>query len=525
LRIGGHGLQQLEDVQRLIDHRIPEGQALEYKRLVELKGPKQRRELLKDVSGMGNGGGGTLVFGVDEDPNEPSYPLAVVPLGDLTLVPQIEDILHSGLNPPMLGGINVLAGPSGYVLAIEVLPSSLGPYMVSAYGDPTFYKRHGTKTSPMTEQEVRDSYLLASRGEDRRLERWDAHSLPPEPFSNLPWLSLSWVVDGVEEEWFNPATSPMDVFVPGPLLNEMPYHAELAGLNALGKPDVWSGGIQLDSQMGASDRSLIALFRLHRDGSGFVASELREELNGVSLFRTLLAQVQYAAGVLERLGLRHPVELDLRVSNVTAVTLDEQSPTASLHTRRRPPAQPVGTSTPTVTLRRVLLTENLLTAHQRNRLIRDFADRFYQAFGLLRSGVCFHYGALFHPRRATGMGIAGQGVWDSEGNQLADVDSDGGITNRDGQIVAWVDEGVVMDVEGNAMACLEFATGVGLPSDFVIGIGPKAAQILVAGDPGTPRSPQRNLIRPNATGSWSGFELKDLIPYKSRDLVEPYRTV
>jgi hypothetical protein len=60
----------LAEVEALVADRIPEGPSLEYKEALSLGTRRDRIEMLKDLTGMGNGGGGAVIFGVAEDPND-----------------------------------------------------------------------------------------------------------------------------------------------------------------------------------------------------------------------------------------------------------------------------------------------------------------------------------------------------------------------------------------------------------------------------------------------------------------------
>ncbi len=51
----------------LLTNKVPEGPALEYKGMLPISTRDERREALKDLSGMGNGGGGTVVGRRDDD--------------------------------------------------------------------------------------------------------------------------------------------------------------------------------------------------------------------------------------------------------------------------------------------------------------------------------------------------------------------------------------------------------------------------------------------------------------------------
>ena len=64
---GGMRFQDLSDVQRLIDQRVREVSALEFKSDAPLDSDEAKKKLLRDITSMGNSGGGTLIFGLTSD--------------------------------------------------------------------------------------------------------------------------------------------------------------------------------------------------------------------------------------------------------------------------------------------------------------------------------------------------------------------------------------------------------------------------------------------------------------------------
>lgn len=52
-------LETRDHVERLIQERLPESDGLEYKERLELDTQSRKKDLLRDLAGMGNGGGGT----------------------------------------------------------------------------------------------------------------------------------------------------------------------------------------------------------------------------------------------------------------------------------------------------------------------------------------------------------------------------------------------------------------------------------------------------------------------------------
>lgn len=168
-----------EGLDRIVyELRLRESDSLEYKEAIPLGTPTERRELLKDLSGMANGGAGTIVIGVSKDSDNPELPSQVVPLVDRGIVGRLEDVARDGIRPPLLINLRTIDYSPGFVLVAEVTRSPLGPYMVEAGRDRRYYIRQNSRTAPMGEQQVRDLYMLAARARQNRPELWSSHHLP-----------------------------------------------------------------------------------------------------------------------------------------------------------------------------------------------------------------------------------------------------------------------------------------------------------------------------------------------------------
>ena len=100
---------------------------------------------------MGNGGGGTVLFGVDEEPSNLGIPMRISWLKDPSLQGRLEDIVRTGIRPPLVVTSSRVGDDAGYVLVVHVWPSPLGPYMVETYEDRRYYHRNGKSTAPMSE--------------------------------------------------------------------------------------------------------------------------------------------------------------------------------------------------------------------------------------------------------------------------------------------------------------------------------------------------------------------------------------
>jgi ATP-dependent DNA helicase RecG len=118
--------RDIDAVSRLIHQRIPENSTLEYKSALSLGTQGEKKELLKDLTSMGNGGGGTLIFGMEEEPGT-NVAKALTPLADPGLVGVVEDVVTSAVRPPLLWSHETFEVEEGFVVVIDVERSGLPP--------------------------------------------------------------------------------------------------------------------------------------------------------------------------------------------------------------------------------------------------------------------------------------------------------------------------------------------------------------------------------------------------------------
>jgi predicted HTH transcriptional regulator len=150
-------------IEALIAAGVPESASLEYKSDLHLGTNGEKTEVAKDLTSIGSGGGGTVLFGVDEDTKDWPAATATAPLTDPSLLSRLENILQDGVRPPLVVSFTRIDVDGGHVLAAEVEPSPLGPYMVELYGERRFHIRDGNRTRRMTETEVSQAYALPAQ--------------------------------------------------------------------------------------------------------------------------------------------------------------------------------------------------------------------------------------------------------------------------------------------------------------------------------------------------------------------------
>lgn len=175
----------VEDLQRLVDNGVSEARHLDYKQeLPDLKSQDEKREFLYDVSAMANGGGGEIVFGVEEDRTDgkaSGRPLRVTGVHvvnpDSTVL-SLENLIRDGIAPRIIGlqMRPIKLGEDSYALVIRVPRSLTAPHMVTINGLQRFYTRNSAGKHPMDVSELRAGFL-ASAGFMEQVRRWRSERL------------------------------------------------------------------------------------------------------------------------------------------------------------------------------------------------------------------------------------------------------------------------------------------------------------------------------------------------------------
>jgi hypothetical protein len=492
--------RSLAELDALIEHGDPESPSLEYKRELHLGQRSERLEALKDLTAMGNGGGGTIVFGMDE--TEGDWPLAkeVKPLTDRTLVAKLENMVRDGIRPPLLWDVDVLdVGDHGFVLSVDVMRSPLGPYMVEAYGNRRYHVRVGRRTEEMHEAMVRDAYELAARARDRRAEVWETHALPIAPPSiEQPWIGVAAMPEEPLVDFLDVGHIKPQSFRPDGALAR---HVSIGNFSVAAQQlrrwaDGLFGGDRLD------DRPPYSLCRLHRDGAAGVIVCQAPELEITHAARVVNAQLAYISWFWTQIGLARLVEVEIRIDNVAGCTLNTGMWLGS-ETRVH---EPHGVPIHNVVRRDAVPAWDLGRARTRHQIVQRFIDRLYQAFGESTVTPLFRSGQLY--RQVDGplsFSIAGGGVWDSAGRPHGHVHEDGAVRRAtDGSLAAWCIDGVLLDLKGDALGVTELAVGHGCPDDFLpsrVADDPRAR--VPRGDAGRPLPVPEQLEPPTPTGRWS----------------------
>jgi hypothetical protein len=418
-------------------------------------------------------------------------------MADRSIVARLEDVVRDGVRPPLLFDLTVIETGDGYVLAADVQPSPLGPYMVTARRNYRYHRRIGRRTEPMDEQQVRDAYLLAARGREHRAGLWDDHALPMEAPTEDPWLIVSALPEEPLPELLDLGMIEPDDVRPPHAVNVHVQLGQLTGsVERLGR---WSDGLfGYDGQGGSPPYSSV---RLHRDGAAAIARRCHEDLSAVYIARLLNAQLAYLTWFWNTFELRRPVELHLTLAALSKCTLEAGSWMAEKRVVHEPPGVPVTE----LVLEEHVLPWELARASNRHRIVQRFSDRLYQAFGLARAVPLFRTGQLYRQDAPLGFSAAGSGVWSNDGNQIAWIDTDGAVTSSEtGELAAWWFEGCLLDLAGDTLGVLEMAPGAGTPGDYLptrLLEDPRAR--VPGGNAGTAMDPRQQHEQPAATGKWT----------------------
>ena len=492
-------VKRAEQVEALVTNATAETAVLEFKQSLTLGKRVDRIETLKDLSGMGNGGGGTIVYGVAE--RDGGVAAAIEPLTQLADVGRLEDLVRSAIRPPLLWTVETIPVDGGFVLSIEVLRSPLGPYMVEAYEQRRYFTRSGTSTMPMTEQQVRDAYALGARGREQRPETWAFHELPLVPTWQIPWLVVSALPEEPLVDLIDPAVVPTNELQPPP---EIHPHTESAGLNgAMARMHIWADGVFAEDRF-REDQPPETIVRIHRDGSAGLAVRLYDEIFSTTILRPLHAQLLYLGWLWNRFGPRTPVELDVRLLWPSLLTM-KFGPVFE----DRKLSVPDGVTIDSIGMRREVLAADLRRASIRHGLVVEMANRVRQAYGFSRAELALTTGKLYgRDGTLVGLAVHGSFLWDVEGRPVAIIFDNGRVDDpARGSLVGFIREGVLLDEEGRTMALLEFGTGAGVPDDFLHRQFPDDPRARTAGDSGSPGSDPRATDPPDPTGEWSPLDL------------------
>lgn len=153
-------LKTLEDLQRLIEHKIKESLTLDYKG--ELG---RNEEIAKDISAFANTLGGTIIYGIRE---EGSIPVSFNWVKSRGVKERIESVVLSHIQPKLEGyeiaSVEDLNDSSKAIFIVNIPESLKAPHMAKHQ----YYKRYNFQSVPMEDHEVKE--VIFKKGLRKGLE-------------------------------------------------------------------------------------------------------------------------------------------------------------------------------------------------------------------------------------------------------------------------------------------------------------------------------------------------------------------
>jgi hypothetical protein len=152
----------------LIDLEIAEGQAIEFKRVINIADHSAKKKLSAEAASFANASGGDIVFGMDEQAGKASGLVALPNFDADKIELQVRQIFNSHIDPPLpgLSFCPVAIAPGEFALVLRIPRSWTRPHAL--LGDPLqFFVRDGNRRRGFTVRELREAFGLSASIADR----------------------------------------------------------------------------------------------------------------------------------------------------------------------------------------------------------------------------------------------------------------------------------------------------------------------------------------------------------------------
>ena len=150
-----------EDIEMLIENRIPEGKTIDYKQKLSIESNEDKKEFYKDVSSFANAEGGDIIYGLTEENRFPKEIIGIeIENLDKTLL-KLLNMIKSGIEPtlipqPEFNALEIEANK--FILVLRVYKSFTAPHRISFERNHKFWLREDGGNSEMSVTELRNAF-------------------------------------------------------------------------------------------------------------------------------------------------------------------------------------------------------------------------------------------------------------------------------------------------------------------------------------------------------------------------------
>lgn len=373
------------DIQKYIDLKISENINLEYKREIQLKKPKDKKELCKDVSAFANSQGGRIIIGLEEVENKESgsIPGKLNPIFDLSIKEDIQKILLDGIKPLVdFRILSVKASSEGEYIIIEIPKSLRGLHMVTLGGLNKYYKRYDFESRPMNPYEIEDSYkqyLLVEKNIEQRFDFLDDKSQNIYPTkTGVTWLSIKVIPRFGSQNMFVPII-PWDIIKFVQIPRGIRSKENMEGINRF-RP-VYEG-LRAEFQMqteNLGNKKYEYYHTLLRSGEAVFGFRLGDEgdkyIYPIQLLYVLHDVLSFMSGVYFEVGYYGPVDIRATWHSIRNLRPSQRN----INIRLSFGSQDIETSQ----FEHQIVTTPKKIEVDLPETIRDLLDHFWQSFGMI----------------------------------------------------------------------------------------------------------------------------------------------
>lgn len=195
-------------IEQALSDEVQERSDLDWKRdLPQGNGDETRDEFAKDVAAMANSGGGTIVFGVEEDRStSAAKTISGASSWDDGRQRTLRTWAFNSIHPPVRGlEFASVQDDGAEVIVLNVQASAETPHLIVKNGSFRSPRREGTGTVYMSEREIESHYRL--RFEDRRLRDKSLGDVTDQVLLGIPGDDRVWFVAAARPERLRPASS------------------------------------------------------------------------------------------------------------------------------------------------------------------------------------------------------------------------------------------------------------------------------------------------------------------------------